>query len=91
MSHNFAGVAAPEVRIEAKESEGKEVELVIEDNGVDTNRGSLGSRSLGGFGLTLVHGLAMQLGGKAEVRPREGGGTRVMVTFPMPQEGTGNG
>jgi two-component sensor histidine kinase len=91
MSHDFAGVAAPEVRIEAKESEGKEVELVIEDNGVDTNRGSLGSRSQGGFGLTLVHGLAMQLGGKAVVRAREGGGTRVVVTFPMPQEEAGNG
>jgi two-component sensor histidine kinase len=91
MSHDFAGVVAPEVRIEAKESEGKEVELVIEDNGVDTNRGSLGSRSQGGFGLTLVHGLAMQLGGKAVVRAREGGGTRVVVTFPMPQEEAGNG
>src|SRR5262245_5436175 len=53
MSHDFSGVAAPEVRIEAKESEGKEVELVIEDNGVDTNRGSLGSHGQGGFGLTL--------------------------------------
>src|SRR5437764_6044281 len=91
MSHDFAGVAAPEVRIEANESEGKEVELVIEDNGVDTNHGSLGSRTQGGFGLTLVHGLAMQLGGKAEVRAREGGGTRVVVTFPMPQEEGGNG
>ena len=91
MSHDFSGVAAPEVRIEAKESEGKEVELVIEDNGVDTNRGSLGSHGQSGFGLTLVHGLAMQLGGKAVVRPREGGGTRVVVTFPMPQEEAANG
>ena len=91
MSHDFSGVAAPEVRIEAKESEGKEVELVIEDNGVDTNRGSLGSHGQSGFGLTLVHGLAMQLGGKAVVRPREGGGMRVVVTFPMPQEEAANG
>ena len=91
MSHDFSGVAAPEVRIEAKESEGMEVELVIEDNGVDTNRGSLGSHGQSGFGLTLVHGLAMQLGGKAVVRPREGGGTRVVVTFPMPQEEAANG
>ena len=43
---------------------------MIEDNGIDTNRGSLGSRTQGGFGLTLVHGLAMQLGGKAVVMPR---------------------
>jgi len=25
------------------------------------------------------------------VRPREGGGTRVVVTFPMPQEEAANG
>ena len=57
---------------------------------IDTNRGSLGSRAQGGFGLTLVHGLAMQLGGKAVVMPREGGGTRIVVTFPMPQEEGGD-
>jgi two-component sensor histidine kinase len=91
MSHDFSGVAGPEVRIAAKESEGKEVELVIEDNGIDTNRGSLGSRGQSGFGLTLVHGLAMQLGGKAVVGAGEGGGTRVVVTFPMPQEDAANG
>ena len=85
-SHDFAGVATPEVRIEATGKEGKEVELVIEDNGVDTNQGSLGSRGQGGFGLTLVYGLAMQLGGKAHVMPAPGGGTRVVVTFPMPAE-----
>jgi signal transduction histidine kinase len=64
---------------------------VIEDNGVDTNRGSLGSHGQGGFGLTLLHGLAMQLGGNAAVAEREGGGTRVVVTFPMPQEEAANG
>jgi two-component sensor histidine kinase len=84
MSHDFAAVATPEVRIEATEKGGKEVELVIEDNGVDTNQGSLGSRA--GFGLTLVHGLAMQLGGRAQVVPCDGGGVRIVVTFPMPQE-----
>ncbi len=57
---------------------------MIEDNGVDTNQGSLGSRA--GFGLTLVHGLAMQLGGRAQVVPCDGGGVRIVVTFPMPQE-----
>jgi two-component sensor histidine kinase len=90
MSHDFSGVATPEVRIEAKESEEKEVELVIEDNGVDTNQGSLGARGQGGFGLTLVHGLAMQLGGKATVTAREGGGTRVVATFPMAHEEAGD-
>jgi len=90
MSHDFAGVTVPEVRIEATDKEGKEVELVIEDNGIDTNRGSLGSRGQGGFGLTLVHGLAMQLGGKALVTASEGGATRVVVTFPMPREEGGD-
>jgi two-component sensor histidine kinase len=90
-SHDFAGVAAPEVRIEATEKEGKEIELVIEDNGIDTNHGSLGSRGKGGFGLTLVYGLAMQLGGKAQVMPAHGGGTRVVVTFPMPAEEVDDG
>src|SRR5262249_48754134 len=64
MSHDFAGVTIPEVRIEATERGGKEVELVIEDNGIDTNQGSLGSRGQGGFVLTLVHGRGMQLGGR---------------------------
>ena len=41
--------------------------------------------SRSGFGLTLIRGLAMQLGGEAAVSPREGGGTRVVVTFPMPR------
>jgi two-component sensor histidine kinase len=91
MSHDFTGVAAPEVRIETTETEKREVELVIEDNGIDTNRGSLGSRTQSGFGLTLVQGLAMQLGGTAVVVPREGGGARVVVTFPMPQEEGGDG
>jgi two-component sensor histidine kinase len=93
-SHEFRGVAGPEVRIEAMErdgKDGKEVELVIEDNGIDTNRGSLGSPTQGRFGLTLVHGLAMQLGGKAVVGPRDGGGTRVVVSFPMPREEGGDG
>jgi two-component sensor histidine kinase len=95
MSHEFSGVTTPEVRIEAMErdgNDGKEVELVIEDNGIDTNRGSLGSRTQGGgFGLTLVHGLAMQLGGRAVVTAREGGGTRVVVRFPMPSEEASDG
>ncbi len=91
MSHDFTGATAPEVRIEAIEREGKEVELVIEDNGADTDRGSLGSRGQAGFGLTLVHGLAMQLGGKAVVGPRDGGGTRVVVTFPKPRDEGGDG
>ena len=36
--------------------------------------------------MTLIRGLAMQLGGEAQISPREGGGMRVAVTFPMPQD-----
>jgi two-component sensor histidine kinase len=76
--------AAPEIRIEAADKGGT-VELTVEDN-VAGAGGSLGPGSRGGFGLTLIRGLAMQLGGEAQISVREGGGMRVTVTFPMPQE-----
>ena len=40
----------------------------------------------GSFGLTLIRGLAMQLGGDIAIAPRESGGTRIVVTFPMPRD-----
>jgi two-component sensor histidine kinase len=84
LNRNFGNVTAPEIRIEAADKAGT-VELTIEDNGVGGG-GSLGSDARGGFGLTLIRGLAMQLGGEAQISPREGGGMRVSVTFPMPQD-----
>jgi two-component sensor histidine kinase len=83
LSRNFNNVTAPEIRIEAADKAGT-VELTIEDNGAGGG-GSLGSDARG-FGLTLIRGLAMQLGGEAQISPREGGGMRVAVTFPMPQD-----
>jgi two-component sensor histidine kinase len=83
LGRNFNHVSAPEIRIEAADKAGT-VELSIEDNGA--GGGSLGSGARGGFGLTLIRGLAMQLGGEAQISPREGGGMRVVVTFPMPQD-----
>ena len=39
------------------------------------------------FALLLTRYQAlMQLGGEAQISPREGGGMRVSVTFPMPQD-----
>ena len=70
--------------VEAADKAGT-VELTIEDNG-DGPDGSLGTGGRGGFGLTLIRGLAMQLGGEAQISAREGGGMRVAVTFPMPQD-----
>ena len=84
LNRNFDNVTAPEIRIEAADKAGS-VELTIEDNGVGGG-GSLEPDARGGFGLTLIRGLAMQLGGEAHISSREGGGMRVAVTFPMPQD-----
>jgi len=89
LNHDFSGVAVPEIRIEAFEKEDGEAELVIEDNGVETSRAVVGNGAGGSFGLTLMSGLAMQLGGKATISAREGGGTRVVVTFPLPRDEAG--
>jgi two-component sensor histidine kinase len=82
LDHDFSGVATPEIRIEAAESDGQ-VTFVIEDNGLDKDIGSIGSAGRGVFGMTLIRGLAMQLGGEVTIASRDGGGTRVVVTFPM--------
>ena len=84
LNRNFGNVTAPEIRIEAADKAGT-VELTIEDNGAE-GTGLLRPDIRGGFGLTLIRGLAMQLGGEAQISPREGGGMRVAVTFPMPQD-----
>jgi two-component sensor histidine kinase len=84
LDRSFDGVAAPEIRIEAGDKAGM-VELVIEDNGAGPH-GAIRPGVRSGFGLTLIRGLAMQLGGEADVSSREGGGTRVSVTFPTPEE-----
>jgi two-component sensor histidine kinase len=83
LNHDFSAVATPEIRIEAHEK-GEVVELAIEDNGRDATPSGAAAR--GSFGLTLIRGLAMQLGGEATIAAREGGGTRVVVSFPMPRD-----
>lgn len=82
LDHDFTSVATPEIRIEAAESE-DQVTFVIEDNGLDKGSGSVRADGRGVFGLTLIRGLAMQLGGEVTILPRDGGGTRVVLTFPM--------
>jgi two-component sensor histidine kinase len=81
--HDFSGVSTPEIRIEAAER-GDDVELVIEDNGVDHEKSALGQDGRGGFALTLVRGLAMQLGGEARIERKGDGSSRVCVVFPTP-------
>ena len=82
LDHDFSGVTAPEIRIEAAESE-DQVTFVFEDNGLDRGSGPVRADGRGVFGLTLIRGLAMQLGGEVTILPRDGGGTRVVLTFPM--------
>ena len=80
LNRSFDGVTVPEIRIEAADKAGT-VELVIEDNGVGGAR--LARPDVrGGFGLTLIRGLAMQLGGEAQISSREGGGMRVVGDLP---------
>ncbi|HYD04465.1 MAG TPA: sensor histidine kinase [Reyranella sp.] len=86
LNHDFSSIGVPEIRIEAHEK-GEEVELVIEDNGLEP-RSSTAGAARGSFGLTLIRGLAMQLGGDVVMAARSGGGTRVVVTFPMPRDET---
>jgi two-component sensor histidine kinase len=89
LNRTFDSGAALEVRIEAADKAGT-VELTIEDNAATAAGGSRGPELRGGFGLTLIRGLAMQLGGEAQISTAEGGGMRVMVTFPMPQDQDGD-
>jgi two-component sensor histidine kinase len=91
LTHDFGAVAVPEIRIETKEMDDQLVELVIEDNGIDARPESKGPNGRGGFGWTLVRGLAMQLGGEAMISARDGGGTRVVVVFPLPKDGESDG
>lgn len=81
--HAFAGVESPALSIQAAESGGT-VEFAIEDNGVGIGDRIVTGEDPGSLGLTLIRGLAMQLGGEAEIRRRSGGGTRVVVRFPLP-------
>lgn len=85
LRHDFGGVATPEVRIEATESDG-EVTFVIEDNGRDPRESPDRTGGRGVFGFTLIRGLAMQLGGSAAATAHDGGGTRIVFSFPTPAE-----
>ena len=83
LTHDFSRTATPEIRIETSER-GEEVELVIEDNGVARDAGMPAADGKGGFGLTLIRGLAMQLGGEVTIDRKPDGGSRVVVVFPTP-------
>ncbi len=86
LNHDFSGVGQPEIRIEAIQKDDENAELIIEDNGLETEYGSIQSQMRGGFGVTLIRGLAMQLGGEVTIEARHGGGVRIVVAFPLPKE-----
>ena len=83
LSHDFSRSPTPEIRIETSE-QGDEVQLVIEDNGMARDDGAPVPEGRGGFALTLIRGLAMQLGGEVTIERKPAGGNRVVVTFPTP-------
>ncbi|OYY43702.1 MAG: hypothetical protein B7Y08_11700 [Rhodospirillales bacterium 24-66-33] len=83
LTHDFGRTPSPEIRIETSER-GDEVELVIEDNGVARGADTPATDGRGGFGLTLIRGLAMQLGGEVSIDRKQDGGNRVVVVFPTP-------
>lgn len=83
LSHDFSRTQTPEIRIETSEH-GEEVQLVIEDNGTARDVGAQAPEGRGGFAMTLIRGLAMQLGGEVAIERKPEGGNRVVVTFPTP-------
>lgn len=83
IAHDFSRTPAPEIRIETSER-GEEVELVIEDNGAARDAGVPVPEGRGGFALTLIRGLAMQLGGEVTIERKPEGGNKVIVVFPTP-------
>ena len=83
LKHDFSRTAAPEIRIETSER-ADEVQLVIEDNGVAPDAGGAVPDGRGSFALTLIRGLAMQLGGEVTIERKPDGGNRVVVVFPTP-------
>lgn len=83
LTHDFSKAATPEIRIETSER-GDEVQLVVEDNGVARDGGAAIPDGKGGFALTLIRGLAMQLGGEVTIERKPEGGNRVVVVFPTP-------
>ncbi|MBX9945561.1 MAG: sensor histidine kinase [Reyranella sp.] len=89
-SHAFVDAVSPEVRISADEIDG-EILVAIVDNG--SGLGGTGEvlegRQL--LGITLMRGLAGQLGGSLDMAASPGGGTRVELRFPKPRPQIGNG
>ena len=78
LKHAFPGDREGEVRIELRESPDGKVRLVVGDNGVGVDIGSLRPTTLG---LRLVRMLAEQLGAELDIQSR--GGIETQLTFSL--------
>jgi two-component system nitrate/nitrite sensor histidine kinase NarX len=63
------------------------VRITIDDDGI----GPAGAGGAGPshYGLEIMHERARRIGGRLDVVPRSGGGTRVQLRFPLQQAGVG--
>ena len=75
-----AAATTVRVRLEC----GRDLVVGVEDDGL-----GLGAGATQGVGLATMHERAAELGGSCEVRPRPGGGTRVVAKLPLPQADSG--
>ncbi|MBK6494182.1 MAG: sensor histidine kinase KdpD [Gemmatimonadetes bacterium] len=96
---NAARYAAPggEVRITAR-TVGRDIEIVVEDRGPGVPAGeeeaifekfARGGNAAGGgvgLGLAICRGIVMAHGGRIHAERREGGGLRMVITLPLPDE-----
>ena len=92
----YAGVGG-EVRITAR-TIGREIELVVEDRGPGVMAGeeeaifekfARGGNAAGGgvgLGLAICRGIVTAHGGRIHAERREGGGLRMIITLPLPDE-----
>lgn len=83
-SHAFASARAPEIRITTELSDGSIV-VTIDDNGSGVGEEGTAPGRKQGLGVTLMHGLAAQLGGSIDILRGPENGTRVRLQFRKPR------
>ena len=81
--HAFPDSTTPEIRIAAAEVSDNIV-VTIDDNGVGFDDSQTALKEGPGLGITLMRGLAAQLGGSVEILRNAEGGTRVRLRFRKP-------
>ena len=81
--HAFPDSTTPEIRIAAAEVSDNIV-VTIDDNGVGFDDSQTALKEGPGLGITLMRGLAAQLGGSVEILRIAEGGTRVRLRFRKP-------